>query len=109
MFEKPETTSNVSKGNFTANKPDAYVNAYLPSVKRDGTVGRAKLGSIKLYISKQNDSKLVEYLTADPSRIVTLMADAEFDFQLAEAPVGTGFILPEDAPVTTILEDIANS
>lgn len=106
MFDQPENTdtTNVVKGNFK--RADAYINFYLPAVKRDGENGRQKLGSIKLYLAKKNEKPLIEWLQADPTRVIKLLATAEIDFQMDEAPAGTGFIL-EDETVEETTEDTA--
>lgn len=99
MFETPDTTdesnSNTNRGNGNFKRADAYINFYLPAVKRDGEKGRSKLGSIRLYLDKKNEKPLIEWLKADPTRVTRLLATAEIDFQMDEAPAGTGFILED--------------
>lgn len=109
MFEKPddvtESSSNANRGNGNFKRADAYINFYLPAVKRDGEKGRSKLGSIRLYLEKKNEKPLIEWLQADPTRVTRLLATAEIDFQMDEAPAGTGFILEDEDNTDTSDED----
>ena len=61
------SNSNVRSMNGGAanneNKPDAYLNVYLP--KRGGQ--RAKLGAFKLWLNKKTDGQIIEHLRNAPN------------------------------------------
>jgi len=63
------------------NKPDAYLNVYLP--KRGGT--RAKLGAFKMYGDNKNDSQVMEFLQNAPDlekALEQLKGRLELDFHV---------------------------
>lgn len=70
-------------------KAQAFINIFLPTA--DG--GRRKLGAIALKANKPSEAELIEYLKEDPSRVNSLFANAEIDFQVAESKAGSGFVL----------------
>jgi len=64
---------------YSGPRTDAYINVSLPSE----TGGKVKVGALTLSAAKDSQIDLLQYLAADPTRVVDLFKTAVFDFQLA--------------------------
>jgi len=73
-------------------KATAFINISLPANTRSGM---RKFGAISLKADKKGISELIEYLKADPANVNALMAQAVYDFQMADSDQDdSGFTLP---------------
>lgn len=85
--------SNAQRSNSNQDNPawkaNGFLNLYLPS--KDG--GRRKLAGIPLKDSKPNEAAMRAWLEEDPSRVSTLLAKLEIEYQPATQAAGAGFDL----------------
>lgn len=70
-------------------KAAAFINISLPGEKA-GT--HRKLGAIPLKLSNVNETRLMEWLKADPANVAKLVSKLIVDFKMVETE-GTGFDL----------------
>ena len=70
-------------------KAAAFINISLPGEKA-GT--HRKLGAIPLKLSNANETRLMEWLKADPANVAKLVSKLIVDFKMVETE-GTGFDL----------------
>lgn len=87
--------NNASNNNSNPNAAQGFLNFYLPNSEG----GRNKVGSIPLKESNVRHKQLMDWLRADPARILKLMAKMEIEFNSAQAEDMAGFALDDDAPV----------
>lgn len=82
-----QSNAQRNEQNDTSWKASGFLNLYLPG--QDGK--RRKLGAIALRDSKPAERKLVEWLTADPTRAAKILAKLEIDYQSAKPNEAAGF------------------
>ena len=74
-------------------KATAFINISLPANTKSGV---RKFGAISLKADKKGMAELIEYLKLDPANVSALMAEAVYDFQMADSDQDdSGFTLPK--------------
>lgn len=83
------TNNNTNPQQNESWKAQGFLNLFLPA--RNGS--RRKLGTIPLKEARPSEASLLEWLNEDPSRVSTILAKLEIDYQPAAGREDAGFDL----------------